>query len=300
MRADDLRCFVVVADTGTLVSASEKLGISQPTLSKAMARLERAVGAELFARHARGVSLTEIGRAFLRHIRDVDVGIQDAVAAVRELRHGQAGTLRIGVGIGVPQALVAAACRSLLITGSVDLEIHGGMSDSLFRSAASGDTDFAITGVRPPGSEALAWLPLFPDPMVPIAPASHRLMGLRRISWMALARETWLVANIGTVTRAWFDRQFSDRDIEGPRCVVGLRGYPHALELGEAIKAISLVPSSTLRTVQDLRSHRELRTPADWVSDRVVGILYRPKGHLSPVAERLMKELEREARRMFG
>jgi DNA-binding transcriptional LysR family regulator len=299
LRVDDIHAFVAVAEAGTLVAAAQRLGVSQPTLSKAMGRLERGIGAQLMERGARGVALTEIGELFLRHVRGIDLGLKDALEAVRDMRRGLAGSVRIGVGMGVPQSLVVAACQPVLRGASVSLEIHGGMSDSLFRAVASGETDFAVTGVRPPGSEALAWVPLFRDPMIAIAPASHRLVGARRITWEALAEETWLVANVGTITRAWFDQQFADRGLVGPKCVVGLRSYPVALELGEALAAISLVPASTMRPPQQLKNHRTLRTPSDWVSERMVGILHRRRGYLSPVARRLMEAFESEAKKSW-
>lgn len=299
LRVDDIRSFVAVADAGTLVAAAQKLGMSQPTLSKAMARLERGLGSQLIERGARGVSLTQAGELFLQHVRGIDLGLQDALAAVRDMRQGLSGTVRIGVGMGIPQPLVTAACRSLMRAPSVSLEIHGGMSDSLFRAVASGETDFALTGVRPPGSEDLAWVPLFDDPMVAIAPAGHRLLGGKRASWEALAQEPWLVANVGTITRAWFDQQFAQRGIAAPGRVIGLRSYPVALELGEALGALSLVPASTLRMPQALRGHKAIRTPADWASERKVGILHRPRGYLAPAAERLMRAFESEARKAW-
>lgn len=299
LRVDDIRSFVAVADAGSLVAASQRLGTSQPTLSKAMARLERGLGSQLIERGARGVSLTQAGELFLQHVRTINLGLEDALAAVRDMRQGLSGTVRIGIGMGIPQPLVIAACQSLMRAPAVSLEIHGGMSDSLFRAVAAGETDFAVTGVRPPGSEELAWVPLFNDPMVAIAPPGHRLAGVRRTSWETLAQETWLVANVGTITRAWFDQQFAQRGIEGPRRVIGLRSYPVALELGESLDALSLVPASTLRTPQALRGHKAIRTPPDWQSERKVGILHRPRGYLTPAADKLMRAFESEARKAW-
>jgi DNA-binding transcriptional LysR family regulator len=298
LRVDDIRSFLVVGDAGSLVAASQKLGVSQATLSKAMARLERNLGAQLLERRARGVALTDVGQVFLDHVRTLDVGLQDAIAAVRDMRHGVSGTVKIGLGFAIPNPLVVASCRALMARKRVSLEIYGGMTDSLLRQVVTGEIDFAISGIRPSRSEPVAWVPLFEDPLIPIAPATNHLASSARVSWLQLAGETWVVPSGGTSTRAWFDRQFTSRRIDAPRCVIGTRNYPRAFDLGLALDAISLVPASALKTPQDLKGHVALRVPPDWASDRVVGILYRKRGYLSPAADHLMRAFLEEARKL--
>ena len=50
---EGLRWFIALAETEQVTSASDMLRISQPTLSRRLARLERDIGAELFDRHGR-------------------------------------------------------------------------------------------------------------------------------------------------------------------------------------------------------------------------------------------------------
>lgn len=299
MRVDDLTNFVAVAGAGSIATAAQALGTTQPTLSKSLARLERALRVSLVERHARGVRLTEAGRAVLAHARNVDLDVRDALAAVRDLRHGDAGTVRVGVGIGIPQALVSAACKPLLRSPDVALEVLGGMSDSLFRAVAAGEADFAVVGVKPPREARLEWTPLFRDPMTVVAHRAHPLASARSVGWEALAREPWLVANVGTMTRAWFEQQFRDRDLEPPARIIGLRGYPFFYDLAVAAGALMLVPACIPRWARDFGDFVELRRPADWDSDRVVGTLARAGGYLGPAAHRLKESFAVTARRMF-
>lgn len=69
--ADDLRYFSEIAATGNLSRAAERVNISQPSLTLAMQRLERAVGAALLVRSRKGVSLTPAGQQLLRHARQM-------------------------------------------------------------------------------------------------------------------------------------------------------------------------------------------------------------------------------------
>jgi DNA-binding transcriptional LysR family regulator len=67
----DLTYFIEVANMSNLSRASESLGISQPSLTLAMQRLEDNVGAPLLIRHKRGVTLTKAGEQLLAHAREL-------------------------------------------------------------------------------------------------------------------------------------------------------------------------------------------------------------------------------------
>lgn len=67
----DLHYFLEVAATGNLSRAAERLGISQPSLSLAIQRLEQAVGTTLLLRSKKGVTLNQAGRQLLAHARDL-------------------------------------------------------------------------------------------------------------------------------------------------------------------------------------------------------------------------------------
>ena len=66
---EDLRYFIQVSETLNLSRASERLGISQPTLTAAMQRLEHSAKAVLLVRHKKGVSLTPAGKQLLLHAK---------------------------------------------------------------------------------------------------------------------------------------------------------------------------------------------------------------------------------------
>lgn len=69
--AAELEYFLEVANTLNLSRASERLGISQPSLSLAVKRLEQSVGTQLFVRHKHGVTLTQAGKQLLLHTRQL-------------------------------------------------------------------------------------------------------------------------------------------------------------------------------------------------------------------------------------
>lgn len=69
-RLDAMRLFIRVADTGSFSKAAADLEIGQPTVSRRIQDLEAQLGAELFLRTTRALSLTESGAKFYDRARD--------------------------------------------------------------------------------------------------------------------------------------------------------------------------------------------------------------------------------------
>ena len=68
MDLKQLRTFIRVAEVGSLSQASDRLRVAQPALSRQIKLLENEIGVPLFARHGRGMKLTEAGRQLLEHV----------------------------------------------------------------------------------------------------------------------------------------------------------------------------------------------------------------------------------------
>lgn len=109
-----LSYIVAVADAGAISSAASMLGISQPSLSASLTRMEELLGVQLVLRGARGTNLTEAGDALARYGRDVLSGMEVALDEVRMLGGEARGPVAVGfppsVGLllGVPLAETAA------------------------------------------------------------------------------------------------------------------------------------------------------------------------------------------------
>ena len=65
---NQLRAFLETAETGSL-SAARKLGLTQPTLSRQVAAIERSMGVTLFERVGKAMALTPTGLGLLEHAR---------------------------------------------------------------------------------------------------------------------------------------------------------------------------------------------------------------------------------------
>jgi DNA-binding transcriptional LysR family regulator len=108
--------FLAVANRGSLHQAAEELHTDQPALTRSLRRLERLVGAPLFVRNNRGVTLTELGRRLQQPVRDL-VDQADAVESHANAEARQAtGIIKIGaVDVYPMTSAIADACRHLTV-----------------------------------------------------------------------------------------------------------------------------------------------------------------------------------------
>lgn len=182
MELRHLRYFSVLAEELHFGRAAARLSITQPPLSVAIKQLEQNVGARLFERNSKEVSLTAAGVALRASARRVLAQAEEAAQEVRDVAAGSAGLLRVGfVGAmlyrGLPQALRALkashpAVRISLSELNSAVQITELINDRL-------DLGFVHTS-RIPGE--LEHRLLMSEPFVCCLPAAHRLAQRRALA----------------------------------------------------------------------------------------------------------------------
>ncbi len=108
-----LRVVSEVARSGSFSAAADWLGYTQSAVSRQVAAAERAAGAPLFERHARGVRPTAAGDVLVRHAARVLDGVAGATQELAGLRHRLAGRLSVGCYPTVAVVLVPRALARL-------------------------------------------------------------------------------------------------------------------------------------------------------------------------------------------
>lgn len=101
-----LRMVLAVAEEGSFTRAAERLRVAQPSLSAAVARLERRLGGPLFVRGPRGASPTAAGAVLAEHARRLLADADEALIRTRAAALGDEGVLRVGVLSYAAPALV--------------------------------------------------------------------------------------------------------------------------------------------------------------------------------------------------
>jgi LysR family transcriptional regulator, nitrogen assimilation regulatory protein len=124
-----LRCFLAIAESGSVSGAAARIDVSQPSLSQILLRIEDELRIKLFVRTSRGVSLTEAGRVFQEHARNILREMQRA----REEVHGHDGVAQTSVAVGLPGSISALLAARLVVAVRERL---GGISVRLDEAAS--------------------------------------------------------------------------------------------------------------------------------------------------------------------
>ena len=109
-----LRSFLKIAETGSITRAAESLGIAQPSLSQQLLRLEDEIGVNLFSRTARGVTLTDSGRLFQEHARQLLRVVDTAVEEIRHLDDDPVGDVILAVPHSISRIAGVALFEAML------------------------------------------------------------------------------------------------------------------------------------------------------------------------------------------
>jgi len=97
MNLFQLEYFITLAETLSYTKASQKLHITQPTLSKLIINLEHSIGSQLFFRNKRDVKLTATGKLFYNEIKKTLAAYDTAVRKVKDMEIGTTGIINVGI-----------------------------------------------------------------------------------------------------------------------------------------------------------------------------------------------------------
>jgi LysR family transcriptional regulator, transcription activator of glutamate synthase operon len=178
--------------------AAEELNVAQPSVSQQIRKLEAELGAPLFHRMKRRVTLTEAGQTFLPHARAVLQRLDEARFEVQELTGLRKGSLAVGAPPSVgthllPRALAAFSERR----PGISLAFREAGSRTLLTLLEGGELDLAVV-IQPIRHPALETLPLLEEELLLAVPRQHALAtGSRRIRLMQLRDEPFVLLREG-------------------------------------------------------------------------------------------------------
>jgi LysR family hydrogen peroxide-inducible transcriptional activator len=176
MEIHQLRYFVAVAETGSFTRAAEREGVTQPTLSEQILRLEspdKGIGRRLFDRLGRTIVLTDAGRVLLGHAQAIVSAVDEADRAVRD--SGEGGRLRVGaIPTLAPFLLPPAVTRFRKEHPTVQLQLKEDLTERLLADLLAGELDVGLMAL-PIRDDRLHVEKLFAEPLVMALPPKHRL-----------------------------------------------------------------------------------------------------------------------------
>lgn len=311
MSSQAYRYLSEILAAGSISRAAQTLGISQPSLSQYVQRLEKELGAELFDRSTRPLSLTESGRIFYEAEKRVAEIRTDCRRAVLDLMGGKRGRIVIG----------ASEYRELFFLTEVlpvfraahpgiDIALEEGTTRELESYVWSGRTDLSIViaPVAQPGLEAIE---LYEERLLlalsaesPLLSAADAVCPIERrgdefppFPFRLLADEPFIIVRAGQQIHDLYLALVA-RTGASPRVVLESESLNAALALAGAGLGATIVTETLARRSQAASGVRFFSLePA--VPKRKVVAAYRPARYLSKGARLLIRTMQAVAADKF-
>lgn len=294
MRLEDLKLFLTIADTLNLHRAAEREGLSQPTLTKALRRLEHELGVTLVERVSRGVVLTDIGKAFAVRINRMDLELEQAKQEIADMRLGKLGLVRFGSTVPmVDLVFTPAAVAFLHSRPKVRYELSVQHTIVLVDDLLAGKLDLVLAVVPRKIPPELDYEVLFRQRFHVVARCAHPLSGKSTIHSSDLISAIWQLPPPSGIVRQLVEERLAEEGLPPPIVAV-------ETEATSVVLAALLRQSDLLSIMSREAIHSSLGTGLT-VLDGAMGpwelplaLLWRRNAYLSPIVRDFRELIRRE------
>jgi len=230
MEIASLKTFVAVVETGSFTAAGKRLKVSQSAISQQIRQLETSLGAALFTRHARKVTLTQPGDVLLPYARQILSKVDEARAVVSDFEGMGRGRVAIGAGGAVCHHILPALLDEFSTRfGKIEIQVISGYSTEVLRHTLEGSVDIGLL-ILPVDETGIVATELGRDELFAIAPRGH--------AWEKLA-------------------QVRAKDFQGERLVAYDRGS-HTFKIVERFLLEAGVLPSIAMEIDDLEAVKRM------------------------------------------
>jgi len=278
--------------------AGEKLGRTQPALTKSIQRLEQALGSPLFERDGRSIRLTPVGEVLLARVRLLRASADETIREVSNFAQGHGGHVRIGTGPIAADDVLPEICSLLLSQlKDVTMEITVAPSTALREQLRHGRIDL-LMGLMPESDDELLCHPIVDDVVVVAATASHPVFSLPKVTMRVLLAYSWVLPTTSIPSRQWLDAAFESRSLPRPSVRIEANSIPLLPRLIARTDLLSFVSRHMMGQGQQ-RGLKEVVLKETTLT-RKLGVSQRRGGCLSPAAQRLLALLRSHGADFFS
>lgn len=192
----DLEWLAALAEHKNVTDTAAILLVSQPTLSRALARVERELGTRLFERVHGGVVTSPHGELLVAAAREMLARYQQMQAQLESELDPDRGVVRLAFLDSMATSLVPRILRDFhQHAPGVRVELTQEPAHDILRDLTMGAAELALTSIRPDGE--FGWVTLQQERLVVVVPPTHRLSGRKRVELHELADEELVTTPVG-------------------------------------------------------------------------------------------------------
>jgi DNA-binding transcriptional LysR family regulator len=212
-RLEDLETFLAVAETGSFSRAAEHLGLSQPSITSRVQRLEDSVGIALLQRTTRRVAITEHGVKFKSA---ANAALRDLRDLLREFR-GEAEAKRKRMTLAATPLVAAVALlpiirRYIESNPGIEIRLHDIRMPQALNELAAGIADMAIL-VLDDNHPDFHFEPLTVEECVVVTPPNHPLLAKPEATVDAVAKFRVLLPDTYRSVRDVLEQEYEERGL---------------------------------------------------------------------------------------
>lgn len=300
LKLRDLYILMSVVDAKGMGKAADRLNMSQPAVSNAIADLEQAVGVRLVDRSRQGVEPTSYGKALIKRGVAVFDELRQGVKEIEFLADPTAGELRIGTTDPIAGVLVSRAIDRLSRRyPRVLFHVLSAETATLYHQLRERNVELIIARVQDPTAEhPVVTETLHDDTLVVVAGGNNRWIGHRKIKLADLVDEPWTLPPLDSWSGTLVAEAFRANGLEVPRATVFT--FSHSLRDSLVSTGRFLTVLSDFLVSSRAKSQSLTALPVRLVATRrQVGIITLKDRTLSPVAQ-LFVESAREVAKQIA
>jgi LysR family transcriptional regulator, low CO2-responsive transcriptional regulator len=245
-----LKAFHAVAQTGGFSKAAKYLSLTQPAISDHVRKLEEAYGVQVFLRHARGVTLTDLGRklySITERLVEVEGQADDLLSRAAKLEEGQ---LAIGADAAVH---ILPRIKSFMKTyPRVAMRLISGNSEDLIAQLLTFSIDFAVTAERP-ADDRIDAFKIRDDKLMLVAPKSSTWAKQKVIAFEDLSEMPLILREEGSTTRKLLADELQKRGVQMSHAIE-IEGREAVLETIAQGLGVAVMSASEVRNDNRVRT----------------------------------------------
>lgn len=285
-----------IADAGGVAKGAESLQVTQPVVTRALKETEDILGLALFERHARGVTPTLFGEAFLATARAVIGQLRSSARHLAALSTADLGSVRVGTHLaGSNLLLPRAIARVKHAHPNLTVVVREATPDALELMLLNGEIDMVVGRLRAGLDERLRAEPLCVEPMVVATRTGHPALAMTAPRLADLVGFPWVLPLPQTNLRQEIEQAFVDSGAPLPANRIECTSLITMRPLITAGDVVAILPQFIV--TEDDRLARidlpELRRVGRSVGVTVVRDLPLPPGGVA-----LLQRLREEGRRL--